>query len=121
MSSLISGEKFPLEQFFSEPVFYLNAVTPRYAYEGQKRTDTILGYTYLATNTGNYRQIRVFMEGRPVVEPDELLDMQEAEKKLFVEFTGAVVKPYYSERTRQLEDSIKAESVQTVENHEKLL
>lgn len=120
MSSLINKRSFPLEHFVPEPVFYLNSITPRYAYEEQQRTDTVLGYNYLVTNTGNYQQIRVFVEGKPVVEPDELLDMQEAEKKLFVEFTGAVVKPYYSERTKQLEDSIKAESVQTVENHEKL-
>ena len=42
------------------------------------------------------------------------MELQQEGKKVFVEFDNAVVKPYYSERTKAIEDSIKADAIRRV-------
>lgn len=115
MASLTSKGVSPLENYLPEPTFYLNAVTPRPRYEDGKRLDEILGYVYTVTNTATYDQIRVFIPGlKPLIEPDALMELQEAGERRFVEFHKAVLRPYYNERSHSIEDSIRAESVQFV-------
>lgn len=116
MSSLTTKGSIPLENFIKETVYYLNALTPRLRYKDGKRLDEILGYVYIVTNTMTFDQIRVFIPGlKPLIEPDTLMELQEAGERRFVEFHKAVLRPYYNEHTRSIEDSIRAESVQFVE------
>lgn len=63
-----------------------------------------------------FEQIEVFVAGStPLLTPERLEELQESGERVFVEFENAVVKPYYSERTHSIEDSIKADAVHLVE------
>ena len=52
----------------------------------------------------------------PRINPEKLVAMQNAGEKVFVEFENAVVRPYYSERSKSIEDSIKADGIHVVKN-----
>lgn len=116
MSSLISKRPMPLTQLVEEPVYYCHSVTTRFKYDDGKRTDTISGYVYTATNTETFEQIQVVIEQKkPLMSPEKLMQLQDEGEKVFVEFINAAVRPYYSERTKSIEDSIKADDVKLVE------
>lgn len=113
--SLLDKRFFPLENIVAEPVYYCNGDRFVYRYEGNQRTDEIIGVKYLVTNTATYEQLEVFVPGKKaLIEPEKLEQLQESGEKVFVEFENAVLKPYYSERTRSIEDSIKADAVKRV-------
>lgn len=105
-----------LTGYIPEPVYYLNNVASRCIYKNGEKTDQIAGYVYTATNTDTFDQINVLVEQKkPLIEPDELRELQNAGEKVFVEFIDAIVKPYYNSRTRTIEDSIKAQDIRIVE------
>ena len=117
LHSLVFSRPLPLDMYEPEPVYYLNQVAPRFKYSEGKRTDECLGYVYTGTNTETYRQIQVFVgQAQPLITPEELEELHLEGKKIFVEFIDATVRPYYSERTKSLEDSIKAGDVKQVVN-----
>lgn len=112
MSSLICKCLLLLAFFFKTNQFYLLTVAPRYAYKDGKRLNEIIGYLYTVVNTETYETISVFVEqSTPLISQQELEELKDSGKKIFVQFDNAVVKPYYSERTHSIEDSIKADSV----------
>lgn len=114
--SLVSNKGIPLEVIVSEPVHNCNKITQRVEFVDNKPTDNILGHVYLATNTDTYDQYSVFVEGRkPVIDPEKLAEIQAAGNKVFIAFENAIIKPYYSDKTKRIEDSVKADSVQIVE------
>lgn len=116
MASLVVKALFSLTSIITEPVYYLNSVSARYDYVNGKRTDKLLGYTYTVTNIDTFDQIHVFVEQeKPLITTDKLHECQASGKKIYVEFTNATIKPYYSDRTHSIEDSIKAVSIQLVE------
>lgn len=118
MSSLILKQAILLLSIIANPIYYLNAVTPRYTYKDGKRTEEIAGYVYTVTNTDTFDQINVSVENKPaLITPDKLAELQNAGEKTFVEFENAMVRPYYSERTKAIEDSIKADSVHIVKTN----
>lgn len=101
-----------LEDIIPEKVYFLNDINPRMKYEDGKRTKEVAGYVYLATNTDSFDQIQVFVEqSKPLFASEELEKMQSSGRKIFIEFVDARIKLYYSERTRSIEDSIKAQNV----------
>lgn len=115
MGSIVAKKGIPLSDYMDESVFYLNSMIPRYLYTDGKRTEEIQGYVYTVTNIGSFEQVHIFVPGsKPVIEPDRLLELQEKGEKKFVEFEEALLRPYYNERTRSLEDSIRAKSVRLV-------
>ena len=115
MKALSSKRGIPLEVILPDPVFFLNEVAPRRNYVDGKVTDDIVGYTYVATNTGSFDQISVFIEQEtPLITEEELLSLHEAGEKIFVEFKDAVLKPYYNERLKTIQDSIRATSIHQV-------
>lgn len=117
LRSLVFSKPLSLEVFEEEPVYYLNQVMPRFRYLDGKRTDECLGYVYTVTNTETYLQIQIFVEqAQPLITPEELEELHLEGKKIFVEFIDATVRPYYSERTKTIEDSIKARDVKQVVN-----
>ena len=116
MASLLVKRRFSLKDLISEPVYYCNSGKIVFHYENGTRTDEVQGYKYLVTNTDSFEQIEVFVPGnKPLLTPEKLEELQEAGERIFVEFENAVVKPYYSERTKSIEDSIKADAVHLVE------
>ena len=116
MASLFLKRLFALKGIVAEPVYYCHGVKIIFRYENGTKTDEIQGYKYLATNTDTFEQIEVFVSGdKPLIPPEQLSELQESGERIFVEFENAVVKPYYSERTKSIEDSIKADAVHLVE------
>lgn len=116
MSSIVTQKWKPLEVFLKEKNYYLNGITVRKEYVNNERTNEVLGHVYTATNTDTYDQIHVFVEGKkPLIEPDKLQQAQEDGERIFVEFENAVIRPYYSERTKSIEDSIRASGVKLIE------
>lgn len=116
MASIVAKRWKPLTNYMEESVFYLNDVTARFRYDNNVRTDEIQGHTYTATSTDTFDQIHVFIEGKkPLIEPEKLHQAQEDGERIFVEFENAVIRPYYSDRTKSIEDSIRATGVKLVE------
>lgn len=115
MSSLFAKKRTKLNLVIPDSEFYLNNVGVKKVFEDKKPTDKIAGYVYTVTSMSTFDQINVLVEHTtPVIEPNELEALQEAGEKVFVEFENATLKPYYSDRTKSLEDSIKADNVYIV-------
>lgn len=117
MSTLFKKD-LPLEVFESDPIYIVKGVAPKYIFVNGNRTDDIEGFIYDCVNTGTYDLVRIFVEGgkKPIVTNDELLAIQENGEHVFAEFENARIRPYFSTKTKQLEDSIKANSVRIVKN-----
>lgn len=116
MASLFVKRLFALKGIIAEPVYYCNNIRVVFRYANSTKTDEVLGHKYLVTNTDTYEQIEVFVAGtKPLLSPEKLEELQEAGERVFVEFDNAVVKPYYSEWTHSIEDSIKADGIHLVE------
>ena len=97
----------------------MKGITPRFRYEDGKKTTEISGYVYDCVNTGTYDLVRICVEGgkKPIISNDELITNQENGEHVFVEFENARLRPYYSSITKQIEDSIKADSVHIVKSN----
>lgn len=116
MASLLVKRLFALKGLIAEPVYYCHGVRIIFRYENGTKTEEVQGHKYLVTNTDTFEQIEVFVAGStPLLTPERLEELQESGERVFVEFENAVVKPYYSERTHSIEDSIKADAVHLVE------
>ncbi len=115
LKSLALRKSLGLEVYLPDNRYYLNGVKPRLNYKDNKPTDTIVGYVYTATNTSLFTQIEVFIEQEePLISSEKLAEMQAAEEPVFVEFTDAVVKPYYSTASKCICDSIRAKGIDFV-------
>lgn len=115
MASLIVRMLIELLSVIPYSKYYLNSVSVRFRYLNGAKTDQIAGYVYTVTNTETFDQIHVLVEqDKPLITSEALTELQQEGKKVFVEFDNAVIKPYYSERTKSLEDSIKADAVRRV-------
>lgn len=64
--------RFTWEQLFAKGA-YLAEVRPYYEYKEGKRTDQLLGYSYIAVNRCGYDKISIKVKGRePVITNDEI-------------------------------------------------
>ena len=116
MASLLVKRLFALKGLIAEPVYYCHGVRIIFRYENGTKTEEVQGHKYLVTNTDTFEQIEVFVAGStPLLTPERLEELQESGERVFFFFLNAVVKPYYSERTHSIEDSIKADAVHLVE------
>lgn len=110
--SMLLRKNWKLEDLLPTNQFCLNEVKARPLYEDGKPTGTIAGYVYTATNTALFIPVEVFIEHqKPLVTPEKLAEMQDAGEPIFVEFTDAVVKPYYNTISKCICDSIRAKSI----------
>ena len=117
MASILLQSKVALSSLIEEPTYYLNRITPRKVFKDGKATDDILGYVYTVTNTETYQQIDVLVEQKKaLINQIDLEQMQENGAKIFVEFADSYIKPYYSAKTKMVEDSIRAKDVTVVDN-----
>lgn len=117
MSNLFLEKTITLNSIFSDPVYFLNKITPKYEYEDGKRTEKIVGYNYAVTNVADFIQCTVtVLSDQPLMDPDQFLEQQAKGIKIFVEFPdGAVIRPYYNENQRRICDSIRAKSIRILE------
>ena len=118
--STIFTQHIPLEFVLQETKNYLKSVKSRNKYDNGDKTDEIDGYIYEVVNLERFDTLRVFVKGgkKPLITNEELLSMQEAGEKVYVEFDNAQIKPYYNTFSNQLEDSVKADSVRIVTEQE---
>lgn len=115
MKSLVAQKGVPLASLISEPTYFLNQIAVRYAYKDGKRTDEIAGYVYTVTNTESYEQICVTIEGnKPLMSIEKFTLLREQGEKIFIQFQGGIVRPYYSETMKAIQDSVKASDIQQV-------
>ena len=113
MSTILRG--IPLKTIESELRFVCHDWHSRFQYVDNRRTDTILGEVYDVTNIESYNRYHVFVPDLPpVMDMEEFEQIQENGQKLFLEFQDATVTPYYNERSRSIEDSIRAKGVRIV-------
>lgn len=116
MKSLITKYRIPLKLMIDEPVYFLNLIAVRYVYKDGNRTDQVAGNVYTVTNTETFDQINILVENpKPLIPIDEFEALRESGEKVFVTFENATIRPYYNERTRDIQDSIKATKVSRVE------
>lgn len=117
MASLTAGHEFPLTYFISDPLFFCHSIHPIHKYEDGKRVDEIVAYKYRVTSVTSFKEIEITVpQKRPLMEPEELDALQQSGKDLFVEFTNAMLKIYFSFKNHRIEDSIKAEAVKEVKD-----
>ena len=114
--SLLTNGTLPLSVVIEELIFVLQAVSPKYDYKDGTKTDNLIGYTYTAANTDTYDIVKVSVEqAQPAITSEDLRKAKLAGKKVFVEFDNALIRPYYSEFHKSVQDSIKADDVIIVE------
>lgn len=78
----------------------------------KKSTEKVIGYKYLIVETYQYTRFQIKVTQRtPLMTADELERRRDNGENVFVSFKNATVKPYYSSRTKQLEDSIAADEI----------
>lgn len=117
--TLLQNKAIPLESIFPKSRFFVVSINPvkDFDEETNKVTDKIIGYKYLVVETYQYTRFQIkVIQDKPLMKADELERCMDHGENVFVVFKNATVKPYYSSRTKQLEDSILADGVILSEN-----
>lgn len=109
-------KNIPLDTVLKDAQFVLKSVRPRYVYKGEQRSDELEGFSYTVVDTVSYETLTITVLGQvtPAVSAEELRAANEAGEHLFVKPVNAVVTPYIHNRTKSIEDSIKAASISRV-------
>lgn len=101
-----------LPEITSTEEFVLKDVSPIYACESGKRTDTLLGFRYTVADPATFDSFNVKVaSGKPLITVDALADSG----VLFVTFVNAVVKPYRIEFGNVL-FTVTADSIKLADN-----
>lgn len=117
--TLLQNKAIPLESIFPKSRFFVVSINPvkDFDEETNKVTDKIIGYKYLVVETYQYTRFQIkVIQDKPLMKADELERCMDRGENVFVVFKNATVKPYYSSRTKQLEDSILADGIILSEN-----
>jgi len=113
MKALSTKKGIPLVHLIAEPTFFLNEISVRFNYKDGKRTDEVTGYVYTVTNVETFDQLNIMVEGKaPLMSIDEFNSLREKNEKVFVKFDNAVLRPYYNETLKSIQDSIKATAIE---------
>lgn len=110
-------KNIPLDIVLKDAQFVLKSVRPRYAYKGEQRSEEIEGFSYTLVDTVSFETLTITVLGQktPAVSAEELSAANEAGEHIFVKPVNAVVTtPYINNRTKSIEDSIKATSISRV-------
>ena len=98
--TLVQNKAIPLECIFPKSRFFVVNISQ------------VIGYKYLIVETYQYTRFQIKVTQRtPLMTADELERRRDNGENVFVSFKNATVKPYYSSRTKQLEDSIAADEI----------
>ena len=115
MKSLITQKGVLLVCLIAELTYFLNEITVRYVYKDGKRTAEIVGHVYTVTNTDTFDQINILVEGTtPLMTIEDFHSLRAEGEKVFVRFDNAVLRPYYNENLKSIQDSIKAHAIEQV-------
>ena len=106
--TLVQNKAIPLECIFPKSRFFVVNISPVNEFDEttKKSTEKVIVETYQYTRF----QIKV-TQRTPLMTADELERRRDNGENVFVSFKNATVKPYYSSRTKQLEDSIAADEI----------
>ncbi len=119
--TLLQNKAIPLESIFPKSRFFVVSINPvkDFDEETKKATDKIIGYKYLVVETYQYTRFQIkVIQDKPLMKADELERCMDRGENVFVVFKNATVKPYYSSRTKQLEDSIVADEIIVADDSE---
>ena len=115
MQVLSTKKGIALIHLIPELEYFLNEIAVRYKYQDSKRTDVIVGHVYTVTNTDTFDQINILVEGTtPLMAIEEFHSLRAKGEKVFVRFDNAVLRPYYNENLKSIQDSIKARAIEQV-------
>lgn len=85
----------PLGNLTSSESFALLNVSPVYEYEAGKRTENVIGTKYNVADPETFEKFDVkVMSLKPVITQEQL---EAEEERVWVEFNGAIVKPFKAE------------------------
>lgn len=102
--------RIPLDVITKSSMFRLLSVRPYYKYEGQKRTDEILGFKYMVGDAATFEQYDIKVPGVALIQPEQLDTITEP---IDVRFANCIAKPYRRDNG-SYELSFTADTVQAV-------
>lgn len=112
MKKQLSTKGAPLSVYSKDPGYVVNDMSVRYEYKGDEKTDIVAGILYTVTGQKSYTQFDILVkESRPIITSEELEELKDNGENLIVTFSNAVVKPYYNERLKSIQDSIRADAI----------
>lgn len=109
-------KRVPLEALLKTTEFVLKAVRTKNAFKNGVRSEEVEGITYTVVDTRSFESLSITVLGQtvPIISQDELQAANERGEHIYVKPVGAVVTPYYSEKSQSVEDSIRASSMEHV-------
>ncbi len=119
--TILKGREIVLSAVFPKSQFFLISVEEYYQYDPStgKRTELVEGYRYELVETSRFMHIQLKVPKYPaIITADELDRRMEAGERVFVELEGAFLKPYFSMKTKQIEDSFGASRIYLCEDSE---
>lgn len=115
--TITSKKTTPVKFYITEPTFVLKGSSPRYEFKDGVRTNNILGYKYEVVSTQTFDTLVIFVpQDKVLITNEELTEKQEQGEVVIVEFKNAELKVFYNTFTKAIEDSIRAEAINFVEN-----
>lgn len=112
--TILKGREIALSAVFPNSHFFLIGVEPYYQYDPAtgKRTELIEGYRYELVETSRFTHINLKVPGHSaIITSDELDQRMDANDRVFVTMDGAFLKPYFSMKSKQIEDSFFASRI----------
>lgn len=115
MKALSTKYGIALLHLIAEPTFFLNEISVRFNYKEGKRTDEVAGYVYTVTNVETFDQIHITVKGQaPLMPIEEFNSLRADGGKVYVKFDNAIIRPYYNESMKSIQDSIRATGIEQI-------
>lgn len=112
----IVGKVLALVLIYPNP-FILQKIASRMGYDKDGNpTGEQAGYTLTLIETDNFNKVKVKipMNKLPITQ-EQLDDLKNQNKRVFVKVIDGEIKPYYSSTTKTIEDSISAKGFEVVD------
>lgn len=108
----------PFELVEEKQKFALLSIRPVYKYDmNGKKTEVIVSWKYSVANVDSFEKYDIKVaSANPIIAPELLKTKRDFGERMFVQFENATIKMYRSSNGT-LEDSIKADSIDFVEDN----
>lgn len=118
MSSFIINKSIPLSYVISEGTFLLKVIVETKGYDATGQpTGEIVGYTLTLVELLGFERFKAKVPKIKLpITPEELKEKSSNQERVFIELEDAYLKPYFSSRTKSVEDSINAKGFAVVDS-----